>query len=679
MANQDPNAASGAFDNMSQRSKETNEALGQILDAVSSIADQINQAIEDAVDGINNAKSAADVVGQTMKRGLVSELKQAVKNSEELVKMQVAAEKGQLKASDIAKQRQKIEENKRLTAIKLENLAKNLEGLDEEALKEAQELAIAQQEQLDRQLETLNTIEGINGETKLQKGLTGAIAENITAYADKLDKSGTLSSLLSKNVSAASKATFLMEAGMAALLKGAMDASSAINDIQKNTGIAYTSALKLQTEFALTAANSEKLFVTSKDLNKSFGDLVSQTGLLSDFGGDTLVTMTTLTKQLGLGVTEATQLSLLARIQGKDTESILENTVDTVNAINKQNKTAVSAKQVLNDIATASKSIVVSLGMSPELLAEAATEARGLGLSLAKVDQIAASLLNFESSIENELSFQLLTGKEINLEKARQYALDNDLAGLSQELAANSEITNAFATGNRIQQEAAAAALGLQRDDLADMVYQQELINLSQDEFIEKYGEQAYQQMQAQSAAEKFEAALTKIQGIIGDMGIALSPLIDGFAAVVGFLAESKVTAAALVGIMTALAIVSVITSIATMWKSFSEIPFGIGIPLAIAATAGLLAAIAAGTSKAQSVEDGIADSSRGPFSITDAYGATAITAKGDSLAVSPNVRKGGDDNKMIALLEKIANKDSNVYMDSQKVGTSLAVATSRV
>jgi len=33
----------------------------------------------------------------------------------------------------------------------------------------------------------------------------------------------------------------------------------------------------------------------------------------------------------------------------------------------------------------------------------------------------------------------------------------------------------------------------------------------------------------------------------------------------------------------------------------------------------------------------------------------------------------------MIALLEKIANKDSNVYMDSQKVGTSLAVSTSRV
>jgi hypothetical protein len=80
-----------------------------------------------------------------------------------------------------------------------------------------------------------------------------------------------------------------------------------------------------------------------------------------------------------------------------------------------------------------------------------------------------------------------------------------------------------------------------------------------------------------------------------------------------------------------------------------------------------------------QSVDDGIADSSRGPFTITDAYGKMAMTAKGDNLAVSPNINKGGGDDRMISLLEKIASKDSNVYMDSQKVGTSLALATNRV
>jgi hypothetical protein len=72
--------------------------------------------------------------------------------------------------------------------------------------------------------------------------------------------------------------------------------------------------------------------------------------------------MTALTKQLGLGTAEASQLALLARTQGKDTEGVLENTVATVSALNRQNGVAISAKAVLNDISTASKSIVVSLG-----------------------------------------------------------------------------------------------------------------------------------------------------------------------------------------------------------------------------------------------------------------------------------------------------------------------------
>jgi hypothetical protein len=102
--------------------------------------------------------------------------------------------------------------------------------------------------------------------------------------------------------------------------------------------------------------------------------------------------------------------------------------------------------------------------------------------------------------------------------------------------------------------------------------------------------------------------------------------------------------------------------------------PFG--LPIALASVAALGAIVAGAT---QMVDDGIADSSRGPFTITDSYGKMAMTAKGDNLAVSPNINKGGGDDRMISLLERIANKDSNVYMDSQKVGTSLAVATNRV
>jgi hypothetical protein len=518
----------------------------------------------------------------------------------------------------------------------------------------------------------------LNTELTAQRGIGGALLDNAKGYLESMDKTGLATIALNGKLSKTQKLALASEAAFMAVVKGTFQASDNINALQKNLGISYSNAQSLQANLAIASAESGKLFITSKDLNKSFTDLAATTGIISDFGGDTLITMTALTKQLGFGTKEASQLALLARTQGKDTEGILENTVQTVNAVNRQNKSAISAKAVLQDIATASSSIVVSLGMSPEILAEAATEARALGLNLEAVDKVADSLLQFETSIENELKAELLLGKEINLEKARQAALDNDLATLSQEIAKNAQITEAFATGNRIQQEAAAAALGMSRNELADMVMQQEYLKLSQDEFIARYGEQSYQQMQAQSASEKFAATIEKIQGIIADIGIIFAPILDGFASLVGFLAQSKVLAYGLGLVLGTLAIKSVVTAVAKIFSaSFTMGPFGIGL-----AAAGVAALFASTAQAKQKVKDGIAPSSKGPFTITDAYGAMAVTAKGDSIVASPNITNSANSSnneqrRTNDLLERLLSKDSNVYMDSDKVGTAFAKSAS--
>ena len=89
-----------------------------------------------------------------------------------------------------------------------------------------------------------------------------------------------------------------------------------------------------------------------------------------------------------------------------------------------------------------------------------------------------------------------------------------------------------------------------------------------------------------------------------------------------------------------------------------SAVTLGIGIAAVIA---GIIAATGAfDSAKPQEVKDGIAPSDKGPFTITDAYGATAITSKGDGLAVSPNINKGGggstDFSPMIAAINEVRN-----------------------
>ena len=645
-----------------------NEEFALLNDQLIGINGQIKEIVKSTEDFDDATKNAVN----TYKSDFNTAVNSIKKSGREVALLQAKQAKGTKLNSDEQKKLAKAQAN---VAKQRAIAEESLNGLRRNGAKISAQQVYSFNEGVDKIEEQIAAADGLNTELTAQRGIGGALLDNAKGYLEKMDKTGLATIALNGKLTRTQKLALASEAAFLAIANGTVRASDNINSLQKNLGISYGNARLLQGDLAIASAESGKLFVTSKDLNKSFTDLVSTTGLLSDFGGDTLITMTALTKQLGLGTKEASQLALLARTQGKDTEGILENTVETVNAVNKQRRSAISAKTVLNDIASASKAIVVSLGMSPEILAEAATEARALGLDLEKVDQVANSLLQFESSISAELEAELLLGKEINLEKARQAALNNDLAALSKEIGENEAITNAFATGNRIQQEAAAKALGMQRDDLANMVMQQELMNLSQDEFIAKYGEQSYQQMQAMSASEKFAATMEKIQGIVSDIGIVFAPILDGFATLVGYLAQSKVFAYGLAGILTTLAVKSLVNAVAQIFAaSFTMGP--LGIALASAGVAGLFAATA---SARQKVKDGIAPSSKGPFTITDSYGGMAVTAKGDSIVASPNITNSAtsasdnEQRRTNALLERLLNKDSNVYMDSDKVGTAFA------
>ena len=673
-------AVNDGFDKANKATKEINSALIDIVDALTSVGVEISEAIKGAADQLeelnDKAKSAQQIISKTYGQELNKDLKAVVRNAKDLVALNSQAAKGALRQVDIDKRRKKLGDDRAKLEASIELARRNGIPIDKKKIA-AIEHYIEEQEQ------ELRNIEDINAEAIAQRGISGAIAENAKSYLDKVDKAGLATALLNKNLSIGTKLAVAGEAAFMAIAKATFEGSDNINKLQKELGISYKSAYNLQNGLALAAADSEKLFITSKKLNESLVELTKQTGLIADFGGETLVTFTTLKNQLGLSGDEAGKLSLLSRIQSENTEQVLDNTVKTVGSLVKQNKVGINVKGVLSDVANVSDAIAVSLGKNPSLIAEAATEARLFGSNLEQVDKIASSLLDFESSIAAELEAELLTGQELNLEKARLLALNNDLAGLSKELADNEEIINAFATGNRIQQEAAAKALGLSRDELAKIALQQEFNNLSAEQFKDTYGEVTYNSLQAQSASEKFAATLEKVQGIIGDIGTVFAPILDGFASLVGFLAESKVGAAALVGVLTTLAGISVAKAIANIFSSaFLAGPIA-GPIIAGAAITGLIAAIGTGVAKAQSVSDGIAPAEKGPFTITDAYGAMAVTAKGDSIVASPNVSTGGGSNgmdrsqagQMIGLLDQLVKKNQTVVLDETKLSVGFSTS----
>lgn len=633
-----------------QEAQEIKGELSAILEAVSSLGDKLVSSFQDAVDEVSKLRNVSDAVSKTLKRGLVSDIRETVKNTEDLIRAQAKAEKGLLKQSEIQKLENKLAENRALFEARQTIAIANRVPLTKAQVKKFEEQLVLQEN-------ALKAVKELNKESSENFGLLDLARDSAAGFANKLDKSGKLAKILNNDLNNTQKLTLATQSAFLILVNGILQASDNIAAIAKNTGVSADEAQRLQASFAATALESGKLFINSKDLNKAFGELSSQTGLIADFGGETLVTQATLTKQLGLSAGQAGKLSLLSRIQGKDTESVLSNTVKTVGAISKQNGVALNAKSILEEISNTSAAITVSLGKNPIALAEAASQAKLFGANLSTVDTIASSLLNFEESIANELSAELLIGKDINLEKARLLALNNDLSGLSKELADNEEIITAFATGNRIQQEAAAAAIGLSRDQLAEIALQQEFNNLSAEQFRDTYGEITYEQLQSQSVSEKFASTLEAIQGIIGDIGIAFAPFLDGLATAVGFLAKNKIAAVGLVGVLTTLASISLANAISNIFASALLAGPLAGPILAAAIVAGMLATIGSATAMA-TADDMIAPPGYGDRILSTPKGSIALN-NGDTVLAGTNLGGGGnqESKRTNQLLERLINQ----------------------
>ena len=79
---------------------------------------------------------------------------------------------------------------------------------------------------------------------------------------------------------------------------------------------------------------------------------------------------------------------------------------------------------------------------------------------------VADNLLDFETSLTKQFEAQVLTGKNINLEKARQLSLEGDIAGLTTEIQKTVGSLGEIQSMNVIERRAIAEAIGLSADDL---------------------------------------------------------------------------------------------------------------------------------------------------------------------------------------------------------------------
>jgi hypothetical protein len=535
-----------------KEAQDLKQELAFMYDAITSLGDKLIGSFEQAVDEAGNMNSAFEIASKTFQRGLAADLKQSVKNTDALIDLYAKLSRDAITQKDIAKEQEKIDSNRLRLEVKRKALGNDITN-------QQKEFFILQEGELDKQQQTLNIINAKNDKLQKQKGFFQLIQENAGGLADKLDKSGTLSKILSGNILKTLTPLRIFEIAVLGIFNAFKGLDKTTKDVAQQLGVSYHEAQGMNKEFSQIAQDSNSIFVTTQGVAKSQIELSKILGTNAMFTAEMLQTQTQLTHQLGLSAETSAEIAKLGLLTGKTSKEIASNVLGQSVAMNAAKGTAITEKEILKEVAKLSSSIQLSMANNPIELAKAVQTAKQFGMELSAVDGIAGSLMDFESSITNELEAELLLGKNINLEKARQAALNNDLATVAEEIAKQAGSAADFAKMNRLQQESLAKAVGMSREDLAKTLQTQEILTklggqdastkeaynrlvkegLSQDQIAAKLGDKKLADaLHAESIQDRFNASLQKAKELFVQVANAMLPIIEPIADVVGYMAS---------------------------------------------------------------------------------------------------------------------------------------------
>ena len=188
-------------------------------------------------------------------------------------------------------------------------------------------------------------------------------------------------------------------------------------------------------------------------------------GLREAFGNIGQANLSTLMSMRGsrfrFGVDEKSQAKLLSaqvNISGESKKTALNIQKSLMSSAAMR---GVLPEDVMQDLANNTEQFSMYAKDGGQNIGEAAIKARQLGISLETVFKISDGILDFQSSIENELKASLLIGRQLNLNEARRLAMAGDMAGLQDEILKQIGSEAELQKMNMIQRKSLAGALGI--------------------------------------------------------------------------------------------------------------------------------------------------------------------------------------------------------------------------
>jgi hypothetical protein len=300
----------------------------------------------------------------------------------------------------------------------------------------------------------------------LSKHSSNVVTDLTSGLTDMIDKIPIVGGLMS---------------GLVKFWAGLLDLIIGVDDyvvkMGRQMGLSAKESRVLKDNFAAAADSSGKLYVTSERLLEAQSEIVKNTGINNVMSQEILQTNIELADYAGLEAETRMGLIDTARITGETVKDTAKAVLGQVEALEEATGISFNQQQILKEAATLSGRLGLAFSKYPAQLSKSLVITKAMGLDLKQLNNMADSFLDFESSISKEFEAQLLTGKDINLAKAREAFLNNDLETAAAEITRQVGDSNSFLKMNRIQQDSIADAMGMSADQMADMLKKQEMMS----------------------------------------------------------------------------------------------------------------------------------------------------------------------------------------------------------
>lgn len=529
-------ATKTSLENLTKKAQKAQEAYEW------TVKDLVRKAEEEFTEeGMFNTREKIGQKVRDLQSNLVALKKEEFDLQKKLQNSQLLLPEEKIRIKDRVKELQELRKEQEL---EIKNQRTNLELLSAENLASVRNLTLKQQtrEQIGREVRRKTVGTGFVAGLAEKLGVSGAknIYENYVqkkilvedrkqdvANAQELGKSEEeINRLLDRQVEAEQELKeaggnrlgvlkLITKEGLAGLTAAGLafivarkvwsalkDVSTEAAKVKQATGYWYT---------GIAAANYE--FATSKQWLETVNNLANQFYInpVTIFSKEEIGRMAEARNLMGMSADQVGNLGIRAKTVNQNIDQYNDALVRGINNGNILNRSTVAGGVALKEAASISDDLALSLGNSGEAIGRAVVAANALGLSLKDVDNVAEQMLNFESSIENEMKAQLLTGNQMNLARARGLALQNDLEGVAREIGSQGMTAAKFAGMNRIQQEGYAKAIGLSREQLGRMlVIQTNMANLTDAQLKAATG-LTREQLQAASISDRWKIAVDKL------------------------------------------------------------------------------------------------------------------------------------------------------------------------